>query len=63
MQTHHSSNNKKEKQSERINLNDTKREDKDIDKHSDNDLKKVDRNLNEQMGGTDTTVTSEPNHI
>lgn len=31
--------------------------------HSGNSIKNVDRNLNEQMGGTDDTVTSEPNQI
>lgn len=63
MQTHHSPGDQKEKQKERISLNDTKREDKDLEKHSDKDLKNLDRNLNEQMGGTDATVTSEPNQI
>lgn len=51
---------------ERIDLNhadSSTEEDKAIKQHSDQDLQDIDRNLNEQMGGTDNTVTSEPNHI
>jgi hypothetical protein len=49
---------------ERIDLNDYNRKEGDaLREHSDESIKDVDRNLNEQMGGTDSTVTSEPNHV
>ena len=50
---------------ERINLNDydsNKGKDSFHD-HTDQSTTSLDRNLNEQIGGTDNTVTSEPNHI
>jgi hypothetical protein len=53
------------KPKERINLNDYYRnDDSDILKqHSSNSGEGVERSLDEQMGGSDDTVTSEPNHI
>jgi hypothetical protein len=54
-----------DKQDERIHLNDYNRKDESaaLHEHPDESIKDVDRNLNEQMGGTDSTVTSEPNHV
>jgi hypothetical protein len=53
------------KPKERINLNDYyRKDDSDILKqHSANSREGVERSLDEQMGGSDDTVTSEPNHI
>jgi hypothetical protein len=49
---------------ERIDLNNYDRKSNDaLRNHSDQNIKDIDRNLNEQMGGTDDTVASEPNHI
>lgn len=49
---------------ERIDLNNyNQKEEQDALKdHTDASIKSVDRNLNEQMGGTGNTVTGEPNH-
>jgi hypothetical protein len=53
------------KPKERINLNDYYRnDDSDILKqHSANSRQGVERGLDEQIEGSDDTVTSEPNHI
>ncbi|MBO9681490.1 MAG: hypothetical protein J7502_02255 [Flavisolibacter sp.] len=53
------------KPKERINLNDYyRKDDTDILKgHSSNSRQGVERSLDEQMGGSDDTVTGEPNHI
>jgi hypothetical protein len=50
---------------ERINLNDPDRKEESnaIKEHSDKSIKDIDQNLDEQMGGTDSTVTSRPNNI
>jgi hypothetical protein len=55
----------KQEEKERINLNDYNRKDEDSAsaEHSDQSIKDVARNLNEQIGGTDDTVTGEPNHV
>ena len=52
------------KPKERINLNDYyRKDDTDILKSSASPGQNVERSLDEQMGGSDDTVTSEPNHI
>lgn len=49
---------------ERINLNEhvKKEDDAAIKEHSTQSIKDIDKNLDEQMGGTDSTVTSRPNY-
>ena len=52
------------KSKERINLNDYyRKDDSDILKSSASSGQNVERSLDEQMGGSDDTVTSKPNHI
>ena len=54
------------KQPERIDLNNYDRpgeNDQALKQHTDQDLGDLDRNLDEQMGASDNTVFSEPNHI
>lgn len=51
-------------QTERINLNDHNRdEEEDLRRRADEALSDLDRNLDEQFGGTGNTVTSKPNNI
>ena len=55
---------KENRKDERINLNDyNDKEGNALKDHTDQSRKTIDRNLNEQMGGTDNTIASEPNHI
>lgn len=53
------------KPKERINLNDYyRKDDSDILKqNSSNSRERVERGLDEQLGGSDDTVTTEPNNI
>jgi hypothetical protein len=53
------------KDEKEINPNDYNRKDEDsaVSEHSDQSIKDVALNLNEQIGGTDDTVTGEPNHV
>ena len=55
----------KENSPERINLNDYDRDEqiRPFREQADRSIDNVNRNLNEQMGDTDDTVTGEPNHI
>ena len=50
---------------DRINLNDYNRKDEGeaLKNHSDQSRETVDRNLDEQMGAPDDTVTGEPNNF
>jgi hypothetical protein len=55
--------NKQTDQTERINLNDYERtDDKGLREHTDDSLNDLDKNLNEQFGGTGKTVISKPNY-
>lgn len=53
-----------EKPKERIDLNNyDRKEDEALRDHPDASIKTLDHTMDEQMGGTDSAVTSKPNYI